>query len=267
MIKATSGQTEARRIQVQSMFDPALPPLLVKRGRLQTFWGNLFAYAQRAVNEGGSITVTAEYDREHREATLTATFASEMLGALDNVYEASLRRAIEDQDGAFDRTQSDGTVSITAILPDKVAQALNEWIPGYEAFSERSKQVLRLIKSGAPIPSEEVFLAGILEEELERWLLPLLEQPLAVNLAHNLLDGNERRKKALTQIRKGKVKKEIAGPAYAAEILAAYNADDRHRSAVGAQSLGKDGVDRLSKMLGQPTPDYTECLRTIAKCK
>jgi len=267
--KETAAVLQNRHIDIDSLFAPELPPILVKRSRLRSFFLHLLNYATRAIGKRGAIVIVGDYT--HRSAELSITFevpdVPEVLEPMDAAYAASLRRVIEEQGGSFTQARQGQTISITATLPDKVALALDEWIPGWDVFSDKSKQVLRLIKSGGPLPPVEIFLAGMLEEELERWLLPLLEQPAAVNIAHELKDGNDQRKKALTQIRKGKVKKEAVGPAYAAEILAAFNADDRHRSAIGAQSLGQDGVQQLSKMLAQGTPDYVQCLREIAKVR
>lgn len=270
--KETTAMLQSRHIDIDSLFAPELPPILVKRSRLRSFFVHLLNYATRAIGKSGAIVIMGDY--ANRSAELSITFevpevaeVLEVPATMELAYQASLRRVIEEQGGAFTLSQEGQTISITATLPDKVALALDEWIPGWDVFSDKSKQVLRLIKSGGPLPPVEIFLAGMLEEELERWLLPLLEQPAAVNIAHELKDGNEQRKKALTQIRKGKVKKEAVGPAYAAEILAAYNGDDRGRGAIGAQSIGKDGVERLSKLLAQGTPDYVECLRMIARVR
>jgi hypothetical protein len=149
---------------------------------------------------------------------------------------------------------------------------LDEWIPGWEGFGDRSRQMLRILKSGGPMPPEEFLLEGILEEELERWLLPKLEAPGAVNLAHELpanhsdLPGAspERLEKALGQIRKRKPRKEVVRPAYAAEILWAYRDDARSRAAVGTERLEISQLRALCEALLRRPPDYVVALRLVA---
>jgi len=119
-----------------------------------------------------------------------------------------------------------------------------------------------------------VLLAGVLEDELERWLLPRLSEPPAVNAAHEITIETsskgfsaERRKKVLEQIRKGKPKKEICAPSYAAEILHAFRSQARYRQAIGAERLSAEEIEMLAVNLTQPSPPFVECLRRIAHAR
>ena len=116
---------------------------------------------------------------------------------------------------------------LTLTIPDRAGEALDAWLPGWERFLTESQQMLRVLKSGSqPLP-EEFLLGGILENELERWLMPLLTEPAVVNVVHDgvaSLEGlpgasSERLAKALSQIKRGKPKKEIVRPPYAGELL------------------------------------------------
>jgi len=115
----------------------------------------------------------------------------------------------------------------------------------------------------------------VLRTELEGWLLPKLAEAPAVNLAHelgaadpHLPEGSpERLAKGLSQIRRGKPKKEIVHPPYAGDILWAFRVDERHRHAVGCDSLDEHELrDLCSALLATPTDSVT-CLRLLAKAQ
>jgi hypothetical protein len=75
----------------------------------------------------------------------------------------------------------------------------------------------------------------------------------------------ERAKKALDQIRRGKPRKEIAKPAYAAEILFAFHREERHRKSLGIEKCSDADISQLCANLLQSPPRYIECLKFIAR--
>jgi len=95
-------------------------------------------------------------------------------------------------------------------------------------------------------------VGDVFEQGLERWVLPRLSGAAAVNAAHDLGSENQRLSgssldrlsKALVQIKRGKPRKEIAKPPYAAEMLWAFRRDTGSRKAVGAEQLGMGYSDR-----------------------
>lgn len=265
---------ESQGIALEIWCDRNVPPIVMIRERMAGGLRSLFHWAGAVVPAGGSVSVLVDYDDAGRAAALVATFDGLTAPATEGAYLASLRRTVEEAHGGtleFESTERNATLTLT--LPDPVGKRLDEAIPHWDRFSERSRQYLRLLKSGGPGLPEEVLLEGILEDELERWLLPRLEAAPAVNLAHELpptnegLEGSspERLAKALDQIRRRKVKKEVVRPSYAAEILWAYRADERSRRAVGADRLDEDAIRTLCRGLLRKPPAYVDCLRAIAE--
>ncbi len=277
-------------IVLDKLFAKALPPIVVHRKRLRDYVTGLAAYAQDFLIEGGAMTLLLDYDSERRVVELAANVSCKESGPGDRAHQdrclrctlASLRRAVVDvHGGEFEVEVSAREATITAILPDGVGRTLDEWIPHFEVFTERSKQVLRLLRSGGETPPEDLLLAGVLEEELERWLLPRLSETPAINVAHEiattaLLQDRSRGKKracadrldkVLDQIKRGKPRREIAKPPYAAAILHAFNIGERGRKAIGAEAITEAEVEKLCSDLQGAPPDYTECLRIIARAR
>jgi hypothetical protein len=253
-----------------------MPPIAIHRTRFRAFLTNVVKMAERSLPSGGALTVLLDYDRPRRAAELAFGITGKEHVAPDRCLLASLRRtAIEIHRGALDISEERNGVTITARFPDTVGQEVDAWIPGFEAFTERSRQALRLLKSGGVIPPADLLLARVLDEELERWLLPKLTDSVVMNLAHSLAPGQralpglspDRLTKALDQIKRGKPRKEITKPAYAAEILYAFRVEERHRKAVGAEQLGVTDIERLCSLLLQAPPNYVECLRLIARAR
>ena len=261
-------------IDLETLFASELPAVVIRRERLRTLFVNAFRLATGAVTRGGSIALLFEYQAAARALECLLTIKGAERTPMDEPYAASFRRVIEDDHGGvcectFDRR----SVTVAATLPDPVGRALDEWIPRFDVFSDRSQQMLRLLKSGGNAPPEDLILAGVLDEGLRRWLMPNLEQPAAVNIAHELRPGQdplpggspERLAKALAQIRRGKPRNEIVKPAYAAELLHAFRTDERRRRAIGAEGLDAHAIERLCAALIQEPPDYAEALRLIAR--
>ena len=261
-------------ITIKTRFKKAPPPLAVYRKRLRFFFSNVFQYARTVLSRGGSVSILADYDPVRRVAEIVITIEGTQPGTGDPALVASLRRAMCDTHGGrFDLGVSNKTITISATLPDSVGRDLDALIPGVERFSERSRMILRLLRSGGETPPPELLLGGVLEEELERWLLPVLKGAPAVNIAHELTPENpglagsspERLKKALGQIKRGRPHKEIARPAYAAEILYAFSADERRRKALRAEHMEPDAIQQLAIALLQTPPDHFVCLGLIAR--
>lgn len=260
-------------IVAENTLDPKIPPIMVRRERLLAFFVGACRHAAHILPRGGSLLTQIGYDEHERNLGIEIAISGTQLRAKETAYVASMRRAAaEIHGGSFDQTLNETCATLTTTVPDFVGRAMEEWIPGVHLFSGRSQQMLRLIKCSSTV-SEALVLAGVLEEELERWLMPRLSAPPAVNVAHELepkragLPGAsvERLKKALDQVRRGKPRKEITEPAYAAELLWAYRMDERSRCAIGIEHLSEDELTRLCQGLLLKPPEYVACLRLIAK--
>jgi len=274
VIDAASSILTERCINAETLLDPNAPPLLLRRDRVRAFFATVVRYATAILPNAGSLTLMTDYQAGERVLGVVVAIEGPRSVTEETFHLAGLRRAVvEVHDGTLEWAPDSDGVTITATFPDRVGRALDEWIPGFDAFAERSRQMLRLLKSGGPAPPEDFLLDGVLEAELERWLLPCYAGAAAVNLAHDLsektagLPGSSpaRLKKALTQIKRGKPRKEIAAPPYAAEVLWAFRRDDRHRKAVGAEALDEDALERLCRALLETPPDYAKGLRLVAR--
>jgi len=272
--EAYRGRLADRGITIKTRFKKALPPLAVYRRRLRFFFRNVFHYAETVLSRGGAVSVLADYDSARRVAEIDIAIEGTQPNSGDGVLVASMRRALcETHGGGFALDVSDKRVTIAVALPDPVGRELDALIPGVERFSERSLMILRLLRSGGETPPPELLLGGVLEEELERWLLPVLKEAPAVNIAHEVILENpglagsspERLKKALGQIKRGRPHKEIARPAYAAEILYAFSIDERRRKALRAEHMEPGSLQELADALLEDPLDYFACLRLIGR--
>jgi hypothetical protein len=276
MIQECKPKLTEHSIVIDTLLSAGLPPIVVHRKRLQAYIANLAAYAQHILPEGGAMTLLLDYDPTRRRVELTANVSGKECRLGDQCALASLDRAVVDvHGGTFEVEERPREVTVTADLPDVAGRTLDEWLPNSDIFSEKSKQVLRLLKSGGEALPEDLLLAGILEEELERWLLPKLSESRAGNLAHELLTNLKQHSrstsdplaKALDQVKRGKPRREIAKPRYAAPLLRAYNASERGRKALGLDGITQTEVEKLATAL-QGTPlDHAECLRIIARAR
>jgi hypothetical protein len=276
VVNKTAHRLAKASIVPETLLAGAMPPIRMRRPCLRAFFRNLVKYAETVLPAGGALIILTDYDRARRTAEITVSLEGKERADGDRYLAASLRRAIADvHQGSIAFSRGERGLTIQALLSDPVGRALDEWIRGFEAFSDRSQRVLRLLKSGGESPPEDLLLAGVLEEELERWLLPALSEPPAINLAHELpaenrgLPGSseDRLKKALDQIKRGKPRKEITKPPYAAEILYACRADDRRRKALNADTLDVASIERLCALLLQAPLPHVECLRIIARAR
>jgi len=278
--RETRPEFESRGVVFEPLFASDLPPIPVRRGPMRGLFKRILAYAVAADSPGAAVSILFEYDVPRRGVVFVATIAGVQTVSGHAAYMASMRRTVvvghggsfEASTDALRRAKSE--VTLTASLPDPVGKALDEQIPGFDTFSDHSRKVLRLLNSGGPTPPPELLLEGVLEEELARWLLPQLETPAAVNVAHDIaaeprvdaVASPERLKKALDQIRKGKPKRELARPPFAAEIIWAYRTDPRRRAALAADNFSQSDLEQLAKALTSPATADTlqRCLQLLA---
>ncbi|MFA6243933.1 MAG: hypothetical protein WC655_23520 [Candidatus Hydrogenedentales bacterium] len=262
-----------RRIGSDVTVADDIPPIVLRRSHVASSVANAGRLAVASLPQGGAFTLIADYHPAKRCVEIMCAISGKPFLETRSPYPASIRRAIEEiHGGRFEVLEDPDGVTIQLELSDPVGKTLDAWIPGFDSFSARSKQMLRLLKSGGPAPPEDFILAGVLEEELERWLLPRLSVAPATTLAHELtgekspLAGSvaDRRSKALSQIARGRPKKEVCQPAYAAEVLWAFRHDERHRKAVASHRLSESVLKSLCEELLKTAIDYTFALRIVA---
>ncbi len=259
-------------VEVETLIDPGLPPIPMVRGRMRRFFDFVLDYALWAGMRHGALVFMAEYDVASREAGMVITLTARKHAFTRTCHLAGMERAIVTQGGRFEADLGEGEAVFTIGLPDTVGAALDDWLPGWPAFSECSRRMLRLLKSGGG-PPEDFILGGVLEEELEAWLLPRLATPAARHVASEMeaTDGGlpgsnrDRLKKALGQVAKGKVKKEICQPQYAGELFWAFRGEDRRRWAVGTDQVDETTVRPLCEALLAKPPDALEALKLMAR--
>lgn len=253
-------------------FDGAFPPLPLNRARMNAFFGALFQWSVSTAPEGGVLETLVEYNEAKREATGMISFSTGAPTIKGSFHLSIMKRAIRHHGGSVDIDVTPSEATITFTLADSVGRALDTWLPGWDAFAPDSCKYLRLLKSGAQAPPEDFILGGILEHELERWLLPRLSEPVAVNIAkdgtfrNDGLKGSirERMQKALEQVGRGKPKKEICQPQYAGELLWAFRNDPRQRYALGTEVLTDEELQQLCEGLLAKPVDARSCLRLLA---
>ena len=266
----------ARGIETELWCEENVPPIVMSRSRIRGVVANALCHALASLPGAGAISLLTDYDVAARVAGVAFSAAGPGCQTDDSHYIASIRRAVvEGHGGRLDASPEGEGHHARNCLPRSCRRTLDTWIPGFERFSERSVQVLRLLKSGGQAPPEELFLPNILDAELRGWLLDKIQAPAAVNLAHGLPSddaglsdsSSERRRKALDQIKQGRARKETVQPRYAGEILWAFRIDERHRRAVGVDSLDDAALEAFCAGLLATPPRYVECLRCIAAAR
>jgi hypothetical protein len=253
-------------------FGEDFPQLPLNRVRMQRFFASLFNWATVAMPGGGALECLVEYDQQGREATAMISLSSADGPISDSWHIALLKRTIRFHGGIFDIDLADKDASLTFSLGDTVGQLLDEWLPGWMAFGPESTKFLRLLKSGAQAPPEDFILGGILEQELENWLLPRLGEKATAHMAsdgtfkNDGLKGSikERLKKAMDQVSRGKPKKEICQPQYAGELFWAFRKDMRHRSALSTHVLTDEELEAFCEDLLAKPVDAKVCLKGLA---
>lgn len=253
-------------------FGKPFPQLPMNRVRMHGFLRSLFSWAAEGLPGGGTLEILAEYDAGTREATGIITLTAAKGPVADSGHLSLMKRAVVFHGGSFDVEFLDTEAALTFTLPDTVGQTLDGWLPGWEAFGAESRKYLRLLKSGAQAPPEDFILGGILEQELEGWLLPRLQEPATVNMVKDGTFRNEglkgsikeRLQKALDQVGRGKPKKEICQPAYAGELLYAFRGSPRARAALGTQVLTDEELHALCESLLEKPVDALTALTRLA---
>lgn len=253
-------------------FGGAFPPLPLNRARMRAFFGSLFNWAVSVAPEGGVLETLVEYDKVKREAAGMVSLTTSEPTTKESFHLSIMKRAIRHHGGNADIDLSPTEATITFTLSDGVGKTLDAWLPGWDQFSPESCKYFRLLKSGAQAPPEDLILGGILEQELENWLLPRLAEPVAVNIAkegsfrNDGLKGSikERMQKALDQVGRGKPKKEICQPQYAGELLWAFRNDPRQRYALGTEVLTDEELQALCEGLLAKPVDGRACLMLLA---
>ena len=260
-------------IAVQYTLPADLPPILMKRNRLRALLVTLLRYAEAVLPPEAGLALEVEYDASARQVRLAAKVTGTTGEAQETFHLAGLRRAAADHGGSLGfYPQYPGDI-VQVTLPDHAGKALDEWLPGWNAFSEKSQQVLRLLKSGAPLPSPELFLQGVLEEELDRYFWTRLNQPVLVNVVHDVRPESlaypgfspERLKKTLTQLKRGKPKHELCRPQYLGDLVRAYRTRERATAALGLASLSPQDLDDFCRALLLQPPDCVIALRFLAR--
>jgi hypothetical protein len=250
-----------------------LPPLTVRRNRMARLFHSLHALARAALTHGG--TVRCEIDYASAQRAVNVLFAGQ--GKTDRgtaaIYVPAIERAVEIHGGEAEADFGSDGFTLLLSIPDPVARALDDWLPGWDTFAPRSIQMLRLSKSGGLVPPEELILHGVLQDELERRLLPRLAVAPAATLVHDLTPRTpnlsalspQRMEKVLSQLKRGKPKKEICAPAYAAEIVWMFSIDARHAAAIGLKAARSLETEELCRTLASSPVAYISALRLLCR--
>ena len=271
--EAMADRDATAPVSVAVEADPGIPPIAILRNRIRRLLKGILTCADTALTHGGSLTLSLDQAPAERTVSIWAQGEGKVTSERLDWFVPTLRRCVEDaHSGRFEVDADSAGFALVATFPDTIARELDDWLPGWDSFAPRSIQMLRLLKSGGPVPPEDLILSGVLEDELERRLLPRLSVAPATTLAHELepakvgLTGAaaERLEKALGQIRKGKPKKEICAPAYASVVLQAFGQDDRHRSAIGVDLSYKDAFETLIVQLNMNSINYISALRVLS---
>ena len=273
-VSLNTPEAAERAIAVDVFAEREIPPVVVTRPALARAWYGAVQHAFMVLPRGGRLAFMADYDARARQVATMIEMEGTQCAAGETVYLASIRRGVQElHGGTVECLAEKNGMLLTLTIPDRVGEALDAWLPGWERFLTESQQMLRVLKSGSqPLP-EEFLLGGILENELERWLMPLLTEPAVVNVVHDgvaSLEGlpgasSERLAKALSQIKRGKPKKEIVRPPYAGELLWAFRGPGRAREALRLEPLDDDALRDLCAGLIQPSVEHARCLRHIAR--
>lgn len=273
-IAVHAREAAERSVGINEFVEREIPPIAVARRVIVRVWSAIVQHAFRVLPRGGRVSFIVDYDDRARRITVMIEIEGTQCVPRETLYLASIRRGIREvHGGEVEFTGEKNGVLMTLSLPDGVGETLDSWLPGWDRFSGQSRQMLRLLKGGGQMLPEEFLLGGILENELERWLLPLLTEPRVVNIVHDgvanlegLPDGSpERLDKALNQIKRGKPKKEIVRPPYAGELLWVFREPERSRKALRLDRLDHEALRDLCSGLVQSPVESVRCLRHVAR--
>lgn len=264
---------EAHGVRTELHCEGTMPAIAVRRRTLV----RAFDWAQRlavaSLPSGGIVTMLAEYEAGPRSAALLWTYSGSKCTLAERPLLGAIRWAIATaHGGAFAWATAAKEGDLEMRLPDGVGSALDARLPGWDRLGARAAQMLRLLWSGEAAPPEEVVLPGLLEHVLEQWLLPRLGEARAQHLAHELEKETkalawrspERMAKALGQVRRGKPRKELAEPGYAAELISLARSGDAARRVLGLEGAEDGEVAALCTALTADPIDFLACLRMVA---
>lgn len=263
------------------MAEPSLedvPQLRLPRRTVLSVFRLAFRFARGVCTAGGRIGLALSTSPEGEVVSRVALQGARQSGegpharAAQQAFLDAMRWCVEDiAGGRFEGAASEGVVTLSMHWADRVGEELDAWLPGWRRFGGQSRQMLRLLFGAEQPPPRDLILSGVLEDELETRLLPALRTPMARNIAHDLepeaFREPARLAKALTQVRKGKPKKEIARPGHAAELLWAFRGSARHREAAGVPGLEGEEVEALCEALASLPDGAEEALRLLARAK
>ncbi|GMW00651.1 MAG: hypothetical protein AMXMBFR84_17880 [Candidatus Hydrogenedentota bacterium] len=260
-------------IRVETAIDPALPPIAVHRNVLGRSFSHLCMALPASLPNGGGASLALSYDSQRWTVVLSATLRGDGMRSVPEIYQAVFKWIFETlHDGQCEFGLQENHVTAICTLPDRIGRSVETWIPESRHLADASRKMIRLLKSGGPTPPESFILAGVLEQELERWLMPMLSSPLMVNLAHEIGNGvqksprthNDRLEKVLAQIARRKPKKEICAPAYAGVLIAALADNARGRLALGMPDTAQDKLHQLAAAMSADPVDDLGALRAVA---
>lgn len=261
-------------ISVQTSFEATLPPIALRRARLRSLYVQVLAWIHACTGDTGAVVrIESGVAADTRQVLLSLSVASPEGRLAETYHSASIHRALRDLGATQEQLIEPEEALLSIALPDTVGKTLDAWIPGWDAFTPRGQQFLRLLKSGGQTPPEDFVLGGILEEELERRLLPRLRLPVAQHLARDFHGNNqglsgshpERLKKAIAQIARDGVKKEICKPEYAGEIFWAFRHEERTRFAAGVEAFDEPTLRQFCEALLAQPPRHAQALAYVAR--
>ncbi len=272
LLRDSFAQQDPRQtVRFESAFAAEVPPQSLRRNRMLRFLTATQSLSRAALEHGGNVRIEVDYSLVQRAVTLFINGEGQTNRDRAEIYLPALQRALDAHGGSMEADFAANGITLLITLPDAIAATLDEWLPGWDTFAPRSIQMLRLLKSGGPVPPEELILNGVLEDELERRLLPRLSVAPAATLIHDLKprkpdlspSSSQRVEKILSQVKRAKPKKEICAPAYAAEVIWMFAIDQRNASAIGVKEASAPQTDELAKALSAAPLNYLHALRLL----
>lgn len=225
---------------------PKTSQLLLRRSRIHALGHTLLDFCLWHLRLGAHVKLSLLEQTDERTVELQMQVEGEQAAFQESFHLSSMRRVVQDHQGHLEALCEGEQAMLAFTFPELVGRSLDAWLPGWTRFSARSQQMLRLLKGAAQSPPEQFILEGVLEEELERRLLPCLETPAARNTAKALestaarqcFRNGPRAVKAIGQAARGKPKKEIAQPAYAAELIHLFGSAPEGLAALRMEDFG-----------------------------
>ncbi len=253
-----------------------VPPLVLARTDVESIWRNLANIAAESIREDAKTLFVMGYDSKKREAAIRLDMTIFVTNLTVECYWASIERTTRRLSGSCIKSPPKENQSITITLPDTIGMELDRAFPGWDCFSEKSQQMLRMVSSLPSLETSssmrETVFAGVLGDELGNMLLPTLAKPAVVNYAHDFtlsrsFEGLSRElsEKVLDQVRRGKVKKDIARLPSAGAVLWLFKGCRIFCSETGLNALSPEEVETLCRNLLSSRPALESCLLLLAR--